>query len=78
MIHRLPCPICDKELPIEIDGNSTIFPFCSPNCKNVDLYRWMNGEYFVSEKLTPEEVYEKISQLEATQEELPPESGESY
>ena len=61
MIRRLTCPICEKELPLEIDGNSSLFPFCSSNCKYVDLNRWMNGEYVVSEELSPERMVEEIA-----------------
>lgn len=68
MIRPLTCPICGKELPVEIDGNSAIFPFCSQNCKYVDLNRWMNGEYVVSEQLTNEQIFEQLSEQE-----LPPE-----
>ncbi|MBT5017328.1 MAG: DNA gyrase inhibitor YacG [Planctomicrobium sp.] len=64
MIRRLNCPICEKDLPLEIDGNHAIFPFCSQQCKFVDLNRWMNGEYVVSETLSPEQVYEELSQQE--------------
>ncbi len=52
MIPLLNCPICEKELPVEIDGDSPVFPFCSLRCKQVDLYRWMNGDYAVVEPLT--------------------------
>lgn len=48
------CPVCKKVLPPEIDGNSSLFPFCCTRCKQVDLYRWLSGEYAVIEKLTPE------------------------
>ncbi len=64
MIRRLNCPICEKDLPIEIDGNHSLFPFCSVRCKQVDLYRWMEGEYALLEKLTPEQLGEELSEGE--------------
>ena len=64
MIRRLTCPICKKELPVEVDGNSAIFPFCTAQCKQVDLYRWMTGSYSVDEELTPERVMEEIAKQE--------------
>lgn len=68
MIRRMTCPICEKELPVEVDGDSAIFPFCSRNCKLVDLNRWMNGEYFMSEKLDPERMLEEMSRNESPSE----------
>ncbi|WP_437203932.1 DNA gyrase inhibitor YacG [Planctomicrobium sp. SH664] len=68
MIRRLTCPICNKDLPLEIDGESPIFPFCSSRCKQVDLYRWMSGEYALIEPLTPDKLMEQIPE-----EDLPPE-----
>ena len=67
MIRRLTCPICDNELPVEIDGESPLFPFCSQRCKYVDLNRWLTGEYAVAEKLSPEQMFEQMSD-----EDLPP------
>ncbi len=59
MIRRLDCPVCEKDLPIEIDGNSSLFPFCSIRCKQVDLYRWISGDYAIIEKLQPGQVAEQ-------------------
>ena len=68
MIRPLTCPICEKELPVEIDGESPLFPFCSRRCKLADLNRWLTGEYVVAEKLAPEQIFEHLSE-----DELPPE-----
>lgn len=68
MIRRLTCPICEKDLPIEIDGQSSLFPFCSQRCKQIDLYRWVNGDYAVVEPLTAEHLITELSE-----EDLPPE-----
>lgn len=60
MITRLTCPICDHELPLEVDSESSIFPFCSTRCKQVDLHRWFSGEYMVTERLTPEKLASEL------------------
>ncbi|MFH1744122.1 MAG: DNA gyrase inhibitor YacG [bacterium] len=58
------CLVCGKALP---EGERTpTFPFCSGRCKMVDLGRWFDGAYGISEPLpqTPDE-------------DLPPDSGPS-
>jgi endogenous inhibitor of DNA gyrase (YacG/DUF329 family) len=62
MIRPLTCPVCQRQLPSEIDGNSSLFPFCSIRCKQVDLYRWMRGDYALIEPLRPDQLEEKISE----------------
>jgi endogenous inhibitor of DNA gyrase (YacG/DUF329 family) len=44
-------------------------PFCSERCKLVDLGRWLDGTYNISDPLTPEQV----EFLRATQQNPPPE-----
>ena len=39
------CPICRKEARRRPDNAA--FPFCSPQCKLVDLGRWLDGNYRV-------------------------------
>ncbi len=51
MIKPLTCPICDKPLPPQMTQDSGVFPFCSPRCKNVDLFRWSDGKYAIVEDL---------------------------
>jgi uncharacterized protein len=38
------CPICKQ--PVSADA--TAFPFCSPRCRQIDLGKWLNGDYVVS------------------------------
>ncbi len=47
VMARTKCPKCGK--PIETTGETlpSHFPFCSPQCQNVDLYQWMNESYSV-------------------------------
>jgi endogenous inhibitor of DNA gyrase (YacG/DUF329 family) len=58
MIRPMTCPTCQKELPLEINGESPLFPFCSVRCKQVDLLRWMNGAYAITDEMTPEQLLE--------------------
>jgi endogenous inhibitor of DNA gyrase (YacG/DUF329 family) len=36
-----PCPICGKASLREI------YPFCSTRCKDIDLNRWLSGNYAI-------------------------------
>ncbi len=56
MIRPQTCPICGKELPVEITLESPLFPFCSKRCRQVDIYRWAEGKYAITEPLTPEDL----------------------
>ena len=38
------CPICKIKESNSISENKT-FPFCSPKCRDIDLYNWLSGEY---------------------------------
>lgn len=43
------CPICRKRLP---EGEATrTFPFCCERCKMIDLGRWLDEGYAISEPL---------------------------
>jgi len=51
MIRRQTCPICERELPANAEAPH--FPFCSPRCKQVDLFRWAEGRYAIVDDLDP-------------------------
>lgn len=53
------CPICHHEFATE--SRQSPFPFCSWRCKQVDLYRWLNGEYRFSVPIGPD----ALDELEA-------------
>ena len=38
-----PCPVCGKPVTPE----NTSRPFCTPRCRQVDLGRWLAGDYAV-------------------------------
>lgn len=50
MIKKVKCPICNKD--VKFDDKQKLpqnFPFCSKRCKLVDLGKWLNEEYMISE-----------------------------
>lgn len=71
MIQRMTCPVCEKELPLEITSDTPLFPFCCKRCKEVDLFRWMNGDYALVEQLTSEKLRDQLESLPES--EFPPE-----
>lgn len=38
------CPVCKKESEKEFR------PFCSKRCADIDLNRWLNGQYAINDK----------------------------
>lgn len=50
-VYRTTCPVCKAKVEtcdLAADEN---FPFCSRRCKLVDLGRWFEGEYRITEPL---------------------------
>jgi len=39
-----PCPICGRPA----NPHTTEYPFCSPQCRMIDLGRWLDGRYMIS------------------------------
>jgi uncharacterized protein len=53
---RVRCPICSREFTVDFDAprvKTPFFPFCSERCRAVDLGRWVEEEYRVSQPLLP-------------------------
>ena len=48
------CPICKRMLNVADRADAPYRPFCSRRCKNIDLARWLDGTYRISEPLDPE------------------------
>lgn len=61
MVRAPTCPICDRELAPSSISESPVFPFCSVRCKQIDLLRWCEGKYSVVDRLTPEELAERLA-----------------
>jgi len=49
------CPTCGKENDFNADP---LGPFCSTRCKMIDLGKWFNEEYRISEPLRPDHLAE--------------------
>jgi endogenous inhibitor of DNA gyrase (YacG/DUF329 family) len=48
------CPICGR--PAAPPGERSPRPFCTPRCQLVDLGRWLNEDYVLSEPVDPSTV----------------------
>lgn len=55
---NLICPTCSKEIHVERKEEAAFRPFCSRRCKLVDLGRWLDGTYSITEPLpeSPDQV----------------------
>jgi len=47
MPERPPCPICRRPLPPPPAGSPRRSRFCSERCRQVDLGRWLSGNYAI-------------------------------
>ena len=56
MIQPQTCAVCDKSLDVTSPGSSELFPFCSERCRNIDLYRWCQGTYAITQQLDLEQM----------------------
>jgi len=55
MIKKIKCPMCEKK--VQFDDKEKLppnFPFCSKRCKLIDLGKWLNEEYTISDPITEE------------------------
>lgn len=50
------CPTCHKRFTAVRKEDAPHRPFCSQRCKLVDLGRWLDGSYRVSEPAKPEDL----------------------
>ncbi|MCC7291982.1 MAG: DNA gyrase inhibitor YacG [Phycisphaerales bacterium] len=48
------CPTCRQMFHVERREDAPWRPFCSQRCKLVDLGRWLDGSYRISEPLSPQ------------------------
>lgn len=46
------CPSCRKSFNVAAKEEAPFRPFCSSRCKLVDLGRWLDGTYAVSDPIT--------------------------
>lgn len=45
------CPTCHKKVTYRCRDEVPYRPFCSQRCKLVDLGKWLNEEYRISEEM---------------------------
>jgi endogenous inhibitor of DNA gyrase (YacG/DUF329 family) len=61
MIKKIKCPMCEKK--VQFDDKEKLppnFPFCSKRCKLIDLGKWLNEEYTISDPITEESLEESL------------------
>lgn len=47
------CPLCRKTFTAARLEDAPYRPFCSQRCKMIDLGRWLDGTYSISEPISP-------------------------
>ena len=48
------CPTCRKTVQVDMREDAPYRPFCTDRCQLIDLHRWFEGEYLISDPLTAE------------------------
>ena len=49
------CPTCNKTITVASAEDAPFRPFCCQRCKLIDLGRWFDGTYKISEPAKPED-----------------------
>ena len=52
------CPTCEKTFSVRRTADAPFRPFCSKRCKMIDLGRWLDGRYKISEPVAPADLEE--------------------
>ncbi|MBR9804746.1 DNA gyrase inhibitor YacG [bacterium] len=52
MITPQTCPVCNLPVGPQTTAPAELFPFCSPRCRSVDLFRWSEGKYAIVENIS--------------------------
>lgn len=50
----LQCPICQRRIRYDLLQEVPYRPFCGNRCKLIDLGKWLNEEYRISEEIPDE------------------------
>ena len=50
------CPTCNKNVTVPKREDAPFRPFCSERCKLIDLGRWFDGDYCVSDPIRPDDL----------------------
>ena len=56
IVPTFECPTCKTTFTLAPKADAPIRPFCSERCKMVDLGRWLDGTYRVSDPASPEDL----------------------
>ncbi|MBN4058895.1 DNA gyrase inhibitor YacG [bacterium AH-315-J04] len=54
------CPTCQKLITVAKREDAPYRPFCCERCKQVDLGKWLDGTYCISEPLIADELPEEV------------------
>ncbi len=57
------CPICQRQAAPREENKA--FPFCSARCKQIDLAKWLTGDYRIPTNEPPDESSNGDNQLAA-------------
>lgn len=66
-MKRTICPTCRKSFPAT--PHRETFPFCSPQCKNVDLGNWLDGRYRIAAQ--DDEIFSESTAIDGSEQRLP-------
>jgi hypothetical protein len=55
----LECPTCRKSFEVPRLEDAPHRPFCCHRCKMIDLGRWLDGSYSVSEPITEDDLLQE-------------------
>ncbi|GJM24205.1 MAG: DNA gyrase inhibitor YacG [Phycisphaerae bacterium] len=55
---RYTCPTCQKTIGVTTREEAPSRPFCSRRCQLIDLGKWLNAEYVISDPILPDDVDE--------------------
>ena len=50
MADALPCPVCQRPVPLAPDLRPEAFPFCSPRCRVRDIGAWADGRHAIGSR----------------------------
>ena len=56
------CPTCRKTFSVEQKEDARYRPFCCERCKLIDLGRWLDGTYSISEPVSPDELFDNLEE----------------
>ncbi len=60
------CPVCKKAITVARKEDAPCRPFCSHRCKMVDLGRWLDGTYTITEPLESDDLEQASEEGDGT------------